>query len=802
MKRYNNEYSRPQDEYGTLPEEFVKPDADEFASAFSAVEFSGRADEFTPAGCEEYSGNEGSPSGKSSGAGHSAKLRNMAYMIASAAAVVMVAAAAIPNIIKVAEPVKEIVYEDRFIDISEYSVAGAAGGGVITLEKTKGDKKFVLVDYNMKILFESDASQTLLSHPTQDGYTLAKDSKGVFILDNKGKERSRIAMKDIVDEDVGDMLQFAGISDGVVFMMVDQGDYTPRRYLYYDIDGRLIYKSKPQKEYNEQADDEQFMGATYFNGGYAYLTEDDMLKKIDKKGNVKVIADWSADDLANSEKTLADTKIEILMNYSGDWLLGQLPHGDYDWLLVNVKTGEAHSCYCDMNGVMPSADGKGHSGGVLGIHYHSPYEDMYEDARFYIPYNAYYKDGAMHYNIGSYVARKYIGSGYFYQTALTDYKNEDRYTENSGAFAWYDEIYASCDGTFLIFEDGQYFFVNTANKILSGKYYKASTFTPDGYAVVIDKKGSEARVIDTDHKTVSTLKGVDDLDPESHGQALIVYSKGKMQVVIPQISEDGKVKNAAEKSSESSKPSSTAKPSGTAKPSSTVSPSSTDKPGSVVNDILSYHDTHMGNYAEDPGMISVSVFYDTGFSMDAHYNGYGMANEVSIDIPDPPAMDGFEFLGYVVYCDYDEDGNVTRICPLKDGNFDFWEFKHLKPGDRGDDVEVHASWRYKSDDDSDGRLIMNANGGDFGSEHDNKTELRFTTGTPLASLGKVYLCTYPEPVREGYEFAGWYREGSEDEVFFLPAVSFIKWYIGDDGEEVPDWNTPNYVTLYAKWVKK
>lgn len=837
MKIINYEYFEPKDEYGTFPEEYVKPDADEFASAFSAAEFSKAADEYAPVGSEEYSGI--TKSAETGDPGRGGKLKKMVYMIASAATAVVIATTAL-TANNAATPTAAVLYSDKYVDVSDFAAVGAAGGGALTLQRA--DKSFILTDYNLKVLFEPDSESRILSHPTEDGYTLAEDGDSIFVLDNKGKRRTEIDKEDLYDEtigklakeldfasymffvdyeSVGNCIGFAGLSEDVIFIMLDlnmfngipkkgydldhdsvyDNFYNDRMYIYYDLDGNIIYKTHPQRELNEQADDEQFMGATYFNGGYAYFMEDMAFKRIDKKGNVKVIADWDDPTLTPSETKLEDTPFEVLMNFSGDWFLGQLPHSDYDWILVNIKTGEAFNCNMNYNNIMPNADGTGLSWGVLGIVYHSIYQDIYEDDRFYIPFSPYYKDGAMHYNIGTFAARNFVAGDGFVQASITNYKNMDEESGKTKIVAWYDEIYASPDETFLIYNENEFFFVDTQNKVLSDKYYKASTFTTTGYAIVIDKKGGKARLINTDYETISVLDNVDDVAIDSHGQGIQVYYKGKMSVIIPRVGEDGTVQNAAD-----AKPVETSKSSSTSKPSSTSSPSSTSEAGSVVDDILDYHPSYMGNYEEDPGMEAVSVYDPTEMFFD-NYAGYGMPSSVVIDIPDPDDVDGFTFLGYVVYCDYyaDENGNryVTRVCPLKDGNFDYWEFQHLKVGDRGDDVEIHGSWRPTDQSDvKTHHLYLNANGGDFGEEYEEKTEISFDVTSPAGSASKVYLCTYPEPVRDGYEFAGWYMEGSDDEVFLLDAADFIKWNEGDDGEMHPDWNTKVDNKLYAKWVKK
>ena len=66
----------------------------------------------------------------------------------------------------------------------------------------------------------------------------------------------------------------------------------------------------------------------------------------------------------------------------------------------------------------------------------------------------------------------------------------------------------------------------------------------------------------------------------------------------------------------------------------------------------------------------------------------------------------------------------------------------------------------------------------------------------MASGGDVYLCAYPQPVRDGERFAGWLNAAGE-RVDLLPASAFFaKTADGDT-----DWRTTVPVTLTAEWEK-
>ena len=79
---------------------------------------------------------------------------------------------------------------------------------------------------------------------------------------------------------------------------------------------------------------------------------------------------------------------------------------------------------------------------------------------------------------------------------------------------------------------------------------------------------------------------------------------------------------------------------------------------------------------------------------------------------------------------------------------------------------------------------------------DGVTAVTYEAAVPMASGGNVYLCAYPQPVRDGYRFAGWLNAAGE-RVDLLPASAFFAKTA--DGET--DWRTTVSVTLTADWEK-
>lgn len=109
-------------------------------------------------------------------------------------------------------------------------------------------------------------------------------------------------------------------------------------------------------------------------------------------------------------------------------------------------------------------------------------------------------------------------------------------------------------------------------------------------------------------------------------------------------------------------------------------------------------------------------------------------------------------------------------------------------------VNIHASWIYRNPTDL--RLYLQDGMGG---------ETAYGMDSPAASEGFLYLCTYPIPQREGYEFDGWYDwEGNRVELL-MSFFSFTATSYDADGSFLGyDWSESGKEEVYltAHWKPK
>ena len=167
-----------------------------------------------------------------------------------------------------------------------------------------------------------------------------------------------------------------------------------------------------------------------------------------------------------------------------------------------------------------------------------------------------------------------------------------------------------------------------------------------------------------------------------------------------------------------------------------------------------------------------------------------LAAGASIDMPQPVAVDGYEFVCWVMI------GRGDPV-PLTDGSIDIDDIRSRTPDENGDiRITVNAVWRAVTDNGIRFMLTLDANGGAIDGDQ-SKT---VNTYGPLMSGTNTYPAVYGTPQRDGYTFIGWFTDAecSGEPVKTVPAASFFA--VNAGGE--PDWSAPVTVTLYAGWAKR
>ena len=159
------------------------------------------------------------------------------------------------------------------------------------------------------------------------------------------------------------------------------------------------------------------------------------------------------------------------------------------------------------------------------------------------------------------------------------------------------------------------------------------------------------------------------------------------------------------------------------------------------------------------------------------------------EMPNAQKEDGFIFMDWVIY-----SGNKNPSFLVEDG-LDEQEISLIKPDENGDrKIDIHAAWRYDGTSTWPLMLTLEANTGFI----ENQSSIIYDAVGPLFSGSTIYLCAYPIPIRNGYDFLGWYDtpELSGESIKTLNAISFC-----DETDEGVDWSAKHPVTLYAKWQK-
>lgn len=167
-----------------------------------------------------------------------------------------------------------------------------------------------------------------------------------------------------------------------------------------------------------------------------------------------------------------------------------------------------------------------------------------------------------------------------------------------------------------------------------------------------------------------------------------------------------------------------------------------------------------------------------------------LAAGASIDMPQPVAVDGYEFVCWVM------SGRGDSV-PVTDGSIDIDDIRSRTPDENGDiRITVNAVWRAVTDNGMRFMLTLDANGGAIDGDQ-SKT---VNTYGPLMSGTNTYPAAYGTPQRDGYTFIGWFTDAecSGEPVKTVPAASFFA--VNASGE--PDWSAPVTVTLYAGWAKR
>ena len=169
-----------------------------------------------------------------------------------------------------------------------------------------------------------------------------------------------------------------------------------------------------------------------------------------------------------------------------------------------------------------------------------------------------------------------------------------------------------------------------------------------------------------------------------------------------------------------------------------------------------------------------------------------LAGEV-IALPQPEVPEGFAFLGWAAHFrgekeTYPKWSMITESFTAEDA-------LRIKPDEEGNrSVDIHAVWNTQDPAVWQMVMVLNANGGTIAGQ----TFQTYNALTPKYSGGTVYLCGYPVPEREGYDFTGWYITTDEGKtrVETLPASRFF----GERNGE-PDYSQPLEMYLTAGWEK-
>ena len=219
----------------------------------------------------------------------------------------------------------------------------------------------------------------------------------------------------------------------------------------------------------------------------------------------------------------------------------------------------------------------------------------------------------------------------------------------------------------------------------------------------------------------------------------------------------------------------------------------------VFNDTTSYEFPDLP-VAED----GYRTLLDTVTIPEAEFESYAL--------PSAYTPEGYDFAGWVVHVGgpldpgAEEEENVFAQyngdpppeIMLPEGSRAFTVFAELTKQDvekvpPGEDgvryVNVHAVWIKQEPREA--RLLLNDGYGETTA---------YDMMVPMASEGYLYLCNYPIPQREGYEFDGWYDEDGNRVEMLVCFFSFTPVQYDAQGNFAGyDWNGEETVTLTAHW---
>lgn len=225
---------------------------------------------------------------------------------------------------------------------------------------------------------------------------------------------------------------------------------------------------------------------------------------------------------------------------------------------------------------------------------------------------------------------------------------------------------------------------------------------------------------------------------------------------------------------------------------------------------MSLYEEPMETYPLEDGIIVLTV-YNNSFDFDMMddpvfpwmkilYHGEIKESEwEDFILPEPEDNnEDWNPVGFVIHYngefDYGYDNSIDKSFIRKvNGNILTKEdIEAIPPTESGYRyVNVHVLWYPYRNYDVKLRLELALNDGS------NDVEV-FEADQPFASEGYTYLCVFDEPIREGYEFKGWYDQYG-NKVEFLSYYDFFDLIEGATSNEDRDWEHPHAIRLFAKW---
>ena len=170
----------------------------------------------------------------------------------------------------------------------------------------------------------------------------------------------------------------------------------------------------------------------------------------------------------------------------------------------------------------------------------------------------------------------------------------------------------------------------------------------------------------------------------------------------------------------------------------------------TVFGVVDHH--RIGDF-ETAGPLHYTIYNDT-FGADGQPVILSQSNvdisalaDVPLSLPQPeaPAYGAYQFLGWVARYDTSAGQRWTRVKEPLTAAF----AARIKPGEDGvRTLVLRAAWRRTEESRYPWTLRLD----------DGATVTEYDAAVPMASGGSVYLCAYPEPVRAGYRFTGWYSD--------------------------------------------